>query len=64
MNLNKLHLKDGEQIRIGIDREVCMWITRYGDKLKIEGPLNNTKSTAILSSGGLKLTVGTGGGAQ
>lgn len=58
MNLSKLYLEDGEQIRIGIDREVCMWITRYGDKLKIEGPLNNTKSTAILSSDGLKLTVG------
>ena len=60
MNLSKLYLEDGEQIRIGIDREVCMWITRYGNKLKIEGPLNNAKSTAILSSDGLKLTVGMG----
>ena len=58
MNLDKLYLKDGEQIRIGIDREACMWITRYGDKLKIEGPFNKTKSTAILSSDGLTLTVG------
>ena len=58
MNLRKLHLEDGEQIKIGVDREVCMWITRYGDKLKVEGPLNNMKSTAMLSKDGLKLTVG------
>lgn len=56
MNLSKLMLQDGEQIQIGADLELSVWITRYGDKLKIEGPLNCASSTAILTRDGFKMT--------
>ena len=56
MELKRLTLKDGEQIRIVVDLELSVFITRYGDKLKLEGPFNNAKTTAILTRSGLKLT--------
>ena len=56
MELKKLNLKDGEQIKIGADLELSIIITRYGDKLKIEGPHNCLSETAILTRSGLKLT--------
>ena len=56
MELKKLTLKDGEQIRIVADLELSVLITRHGDKLKLEGPFNCTETTAILIRSGLKLT--------
>ena len=56
MELKRLTLKDGEQIRIVADLELSVLITRHGDKLKLEGPFNCTETTAILSRLGLKLT--------
>ena len=58
MELKKLTLKDGEQIRIVADPELSVLITRHGDKLKLEGPLNCAETTAILTRSGLKLTRG------
>ena len=58
MELRKLNLKDGEQIKIGADCELSITITRYGDKLKIQGPAYSETSTAIMSREGLKLTRG------
>ena len=56
MELNRLTLQDGEQIKIQADLELSIRITRYGDKLKIEGPFNCEATTAILTRDGLKLT--------
>ena len=56
MELKRLTLKDGEQIRIVADLELSVLITRHGDKLKLEGPFNCTETTAILTRSGLKLT--------
>ena len=58
MELRKLNLKDGEQITIGADLELSITITRYGDKLKIEGPYNGLSTTAILTREGLKIACG------
>ena len=56
MELKKLTLQDGEQIKIGVDSELSIMITRYGDKLKIEGPFNSSDTAAILTRSGLKIT--------
>jgi hypothetical protein len=56
MELKKLTLKDGEQIRIVADIELSVLITRHGDKLKLEGPFNCASTTATLTRSGLKLT--------
>ena len=56
MELKKLTLQDGEQIRIVADPELSVLITRHSDKLKLEGPFNCTETTAILTRSGLKLT--------
>jgi hypothetical protein len=56
MELKKLTLQDGEQIDIGADIELSVTITRHGDSLKIEGPVNCISTTAILTRSGLKLT--------
>lgn len=57
MELKKLTLQDGEQIRIGADTELSVWLTRYGDSLRIEGPFNNRSTTAILTRDGLQTTM-------
>jgi len=58
MELRKLKLEDGEQIKIiGCDG-VEMWITRYGHTLKIEGPLNKRKGKASISNDGMQLHIG------
>lgn len=56
MELKRLTLKDGEQIDIEADIELSVTITRHGDCLKIEGPVNCASTTAILTRSGLKLT--------
>ena len=56
MELKKLTLQDGEHIRIGMDLELSIRITRHGDKLKIVGPHNSEATTAILTRSGLKMT--------
>lgn len=58
MKLKKLTLQDGESIRIGADLVLSVCITRHGDVLKIEGPVNCASTTAILTRSGLKLTRG------
>ena len=56
MELKRLTLKDGEQIRVGADLELSIIITRYGDKLRVDGPFNNNSVTALLSKDGFKIT--------
>ena len=56
MELKKSTLQDGESIRIGVDLELSVRITRHCDTLKIEGPVNCASTTAILTRSGLKLT--------
>ena len=52
-----IELEDRGHIRIGINNELSIIITRCGDTLKIEGPFNNKLTTAILTNDGLKTTM-------